>query len=227
MGIRFALYRFRSPLLTVSLVISFPAGTRMFRSPAFPFLTEQSEDYEVALGHRRIIGSLHLPDAYRSLARPSSAPEPSHSPGGVANAAGTVGLTNVQVAYDWYQRTPRDLFQFPRGSSSTSPKRVALRVHEHFSLRPSTWLERVSPPIIEGIFKHYPYGISVCSCSHSPTSRVEPATTVPLYNGFLSQPVVGCYHRSRRCSFTTHSLLIRFSALPILCILSQKESLTR
>ena len=54
---------FRSPLLTVTLVISFPAGTRMFRSPAFPFLTEQSEDYEVALGHRRIIGSLHLPDA--------------------------------------------------------------------------------------------------------------------------------------------------------------------
>ena len=113
MGIRFALYRFRSPLLTVSLVISFPAGTRMFRSPAFPFLTEHSEEYEVALGHHRIIGSLRLPDAYRSLARPSSAPEPSHSPGGVANAAGTVGLTNVQVAYDWYQRTPRDLFLFP------------------------------------------------------------------------------------------------------------------
>jgi len=99
-------------------------------------------------------------------------------------------------------------------------------VHEHFSLRPSTWLERVSPPIIEGIFKHYPYGFSVCSCSHSPTSRVEPATTVPLYNGFLSQPVVGCYHRYSRYSLTTHSLLIRFSALPIICILPRKRRLS-
>ena len=34
---------------------------------------------EVPLGYLRIIGSLRLPGAYRSLARPSSALEPSHS----------------------------------------------------------------------------------------------------------------------------------------------------
>lgn len=43
-AIRFALCRVRSPLLTASHLISFPAGTRMFRSPAFPLLPEQSED---------------------------------------------------------------------------------------------------------------------------------------------------------------------------------------
>ena len=37
-GIQFALFRFRSPLLTESQLISFLAGTRMFRFPAFPFL---------------------------------------------------------------------------------------------------------------------------------------------------------------------------------------------
>ena len=83
-GIRFTLCRVRSPLLTASRLISFPAGTRMFRSPAFPVLTERSEEQEVPLGNHRIIGSLHLPGAYRSLARPSSALEPSHSPDDVA-----------------------------------------------------------------------------------------------------------------------------------------------
>jgi hypothetical protein len=35
---------------------------------------------EVLFGHPRIKGSLRLHEAFRSLARPSSAPEPSHSP---------------------------------------------------------------------------------------------------------------------------------------------------
>ena len=34
--VRFALCRFRSPLLPASLLVSFPAGTRMFLFPAFP-----------------------------------------------------------------------------------------------------------------------------------------------------------------------------------------------
>ena len=38
--IRFALYRFRSPLLTVSQLISFPSGTKMFQFPEFPLLSE-------------------------------------------------------------------------------------------------------------------------------------------------------------------------------------------
>ncbi len=37
--IRFSLLRFRSPLLTESLLFSLPAGTEMFHFPAFPPLT--------------------------------------------------------------------------------------------------------------------------------------------------------------------------------------------
>src|SRR5881296_3197820 len=66
--LRFALYPLRSPLLRASRLVSFPPRTRMLRFREFPF------------GDRRITGSLRLPDAFRSLARPSSAPEPSHSP---------------------------------------------------------------------------------------------------------------------------------------------------
>ena len=41
--------------------------------------------HEVTFGYLWITGSLRLPTAYRSLARPSSALEPSYSPNGVAN----------------------------------------------------------------------------------------------------------------------------------------------
>ena len=81
--IRFALYPLRSPLLRASRLISFPSRTRMLRFREFPFLTERSCEQEVPFGHRRIKGSVRLPAAFRSLARPSSAPEPSHSPGSV------------------------------------------------------------------------------------------------------------------------------------------------
>lgn len=43
-GIRIALYRVRSPLITVSRLISFPAGTKMLQSPAFPIITDHSEE---------------------------------------------------------------------------------------------------------------------------------------------------------------------------------------
>ena len=81
-GIQFALCRFRSPLLTASQLISFPGGTKMFQFPSFPILTDRTPEgvQEVPLGNLRIKGSLRLPGAYRSLARPSSAPEPSHPP---------------------------------------------------------------------------------------------------------------------------------------------------
>ena len=71
-GIQFVLYRVRSPLLAVSRLISFHAGTKMLHSRALPVITDNSEEQEVPLGDRRIIGFLHLPDAYRSLTRPSS-----------------------------------------------------------------------------------------------------------------------------------------------------------
>lgn len=81
--IQFALCRVRSPLMTASLLISFPRGTKMLQSPRFPILTDCSEEQEVPFGNHRINSSLRLPGAYRSLARPSSAPEPSHSPDGL------------------------------------------------------------------------------------------------------------------------------------------------
>ena len=81
-GIRFALCRFRSPLLTASRLISFPPLTKMLQFGGCPTLTGHMglPMSEVLFGHPRIKGSLRLHEAFRSLARPSSAPEPSHSP---------------------------------------------------------------------------------------------------------------------------------------------------
>ena len=79
--IRFALHPLRSPLLRASRLISLPPRTRMLQFRGFPFLTERSCEQEVPFGDLRITGSMRLPAAFRSLARPSSAPEPSHSPG--------------------------------------------------------------------------------------------------------------------------------------------------
>ena len=80
-GIRFELCRFHSPLLTVSQLISFPAPTEMFQFGAFPIITDHEGDFP--LGHPRFKGSMHLAEAYRSLARPSSALEPSHPLAGI------------------------------------------------------------------------------------------------------------------------------------------------
>lgn len=84
-GIRFALCPVRSPLLRASRLLSFPAGTQMFHFPAFPLLTERLGFTQagVPFGHPGFHGYLRLARAYRSLSRPSSAPEPSHPPGGV------------------------------------------------------------------------------------------------------------------------------------------------
>ena len=70
-GIQFALFGFRSPLLTESLLLSFPAVTKMFQFTAFLFLPEQ-------LGDLRIKGCLRLAGAYHSLPCPSSATKPNH-----------------------------------------------------------------------------------------------------------------------------------------------------
>ena len=43
--IRFDLFRFRSPLLTESLLFSFPPGTKMFYFPGFPFPAGNLADY--------------------------------------------------------------------------------------------------------------------------------------------------------------------------------------
>ena len=79
---RFRLLPVRSPLLRQSRLISFPRGTEMFQFPRFasPRLWIQrgtSGHYPAQVppfGHPRIAACLRLPEAYRSLPRPSSLP---------------------------------------------------------------------------------------------------------------------------------------------------------
>ena len=77
---RFGLFRVRSPLLTESLLISLPRGTEMVHFPRFAsatlyiqvVITGHDSSGVAPFGHRRINACLPLPDAYRSLLRPSS-----------------------------------------------------------------------------------------------------------------------------------------------------------
>ena len=81
----FSLFRFRSPLLPESLLFSLPVGTEMFHFPTFPhpalYIQAGVTSYARALTgfpHSDILGSqlvYQLPEAYRRLLRPSSAPD--------------------------------------------------------------------------------------------------------------------------------------------------------
>ena len=76
----FWLVPFRSPLLRESRLISFPLGTEMFHFPRYRFLhlciqcrmTVHNNSRVSPFGNLRITGCLRLPEAYRSLSRPSS-----------------------------------------------------------------------------------------------------------------------------------------------------------
>ena len=75
----FGLFPGRSPLLGESLLFSLPGGTKMFQFPPLA-LSEihqsdcPSDSRVVPFGNLRIKDHLHLPEAYRSLSRPSSPP---------------------------------------------------------------------------------------------------------------------------------------------------------
>jgi hypothetical protein len=69
--IQFVLRRFRSTLITASLLLSFPAGTKMLQFPACPILTDEFRNLWFK-------GCMRLARAFRSLPRPSSALKPSH-----------------------------------------------------------------------------------------------------------------------------------------------------
>ena len=79
---RFSLFRVRSPLLTESLLFSLPDGTEMFHFPSFPLSSlyiqlEVTGSSPAGFPHSEILGSkfvYQLPEAYRRLRRPSSAP---------------------------------------------------------------------------------------------------------------------------------------------------------
>lgn len=72
---RFSLLRFRSPLLTESLVFSLPTGTEMFHFPAFPphrlyiqrRVTPHNRCWVSPFGHPRITARLTAP---RGLSQP-------------------------------------------------------------------------------------------------------------------------------------------------------------
>src|SRR3954463_11556975 len=80
---RFGLFRFRSPLLTESILIIFLRILRCFTSPriALPVLCIQTRmtPYKRCrvspFGNLRIKACVPLPEAYRSLLRPSSPDE--------------------------------------------------------------------------------------------------------------------------------------------------------
>ena len=82
---RFSLFRVRSPLLTESLLFSLPVGTEMFHFPTFPLPAlsiqagvTRSQKRPAGFPHSEILGSklvYQLPEAYRRLLRPSSAPD--------------------------------------------------------------------------------------------------------------------------------------------------------
>src|ERR687896_2171149 len=77
----FGLFPFRSPLLRESRFLSFPPGTKMFQFPGLPlpaygFSWEYARITTRRFSHSEIAGSKvgqHLPRAYRSRPRPSSA----------------------------------------------------------------------------------------------------------------------------------------------------------
>lgn len=82
---RFSLIRFRSPLLTESRLLSLPVGTEMFHFPTFPLPVlyiqtgvTRSARRPAGFPHSDTLGSqcaYPLPEAYRRLLRPSSAPD--------------------------------------------------------------------------------------------------------------------------------------------------------
>ena len=81
--IRFSPIRVRSPLLTESLLFSLPVGTEMFHFPTFPLIalyiqTRVTRLNPAGFPHSEILESTpvyRLPEAYRRLLRPSSAPD--------------------------------------------------------------------------------------------------------------------------------------------------------
>ena len=76
----FGLFRFRSPLLSESRFLSFPPGTEMVHFPGFArtrlcIQRAVPEVYSGGFPHSEIFGynaCVRLPEAYRSLPRPSS-----------------------------------------------------------------------------------------------------------------------------------------------------------
>ena len=76
---RFRLFPVRSPLLRESLLLSFPADTKMFQFPAFTSafrrMTGHYPSRVSPFGYLRVSVYMQLSGAFRSLSRPSSSPD--------------------------------------------------------------------------------------------------------------------------------------------------------
>ena len=78
----FGLFPFRSPLLRESRLLSSPPGTKMFQFPGCAlhalwiqaWILPHYGQWVPPFGHLRINACLQLPEAFRRLPRPSSAP---------------------------------------------------------------------------------------------------------------------------------------------------------
>ena len=70
-GVRFGLCRFRSPLLTASRLLSFPAGTQMFPFPAFPLPSGSApEGAGLPIRESRVLRLLAPPPGFSQLGTP-------------------------------------------------------------------------------------------------------------------------------------------------------------
>src|SRR5579863_2638433 len=112
------LFRFRSPLLTESRLISIPPVTEMFQFTGFALSTYVfSREYRRSGGfpHSEIFGSKHicrLPEAYRRLSRPSSP---------------SVAKASTMCAYSLDHITPSDLESYKKIQSTGSRMRHLIR----------------------------------------------------------------------------------------------------
>lgn len=78
---RFGLFRFRSPLLTESLLVFFSSSyLDVSVQRVYDFVYTSSKYWVAPFGHLRINARLQLPVVFRSLPRPSSSPGAKASP---------------------------------------------------------------------------------------------------------------------------------------------------
>ena len=116
-GVRFGLCRFRSPLLTASRLLSFPAGTRMFPFPAFPLpYGSVPEGTGYPIRGSRVLRLLAPPPGFSQLGTPFVG----------ARAEPSTGRDNRRDSRPQYTSGDRPLHGFTWAySPSTLPRRLS------------------------------------------------------------------------------------------------------
>ena len=148
-GRRFRLRPVRSPLLRASRLISLPPGTEMFQFPGFASLrrvmTRLAPRRVAPFGHPGISACVPLPQAYRSLPRPSSPPCAQASPtclrsldyfAIVSSRARAIGLQSPIGAPIRRQLAPASAHVPRRIHTQRSPQSFAFQTASPPTLRP-------------------------------------------------------------------------------------------